>query len=158
MKEFRKYVRAIIEHAGREAQLDHSKTIEAQHVLLAIADQPETIAGRILSSVGLDHRSLREAFDREFEHSLGAAGVSVRALDLPQPSSAPEPASSLGASVRQALARGVAGVRKSPRPTHLLRGILSAEIGTVPRALTLAGVDRAGLLLRVEQALSSANG
>jgi ATP-dependent Clp protease ATP-binding subunit ClpA len=158
MKQFGKYVRTILEHAGREAQVDRSTTIEAQHVLLAIAAQPETGTGQILTSVGLDHRALREALDREFEHSLGAAGVSVRTLDLQRSSSAPAPASNLGSSVRQALERGVAGVRKDPRPTHLLLGILRAEIGTVPRALALAGVDRANLLLRVEQALTAIGG
>jgi ATP-dependent Clp protease ATP-binding subunit ClpA len=158
MKQFGKYVRTIVDQAGREAQTDRSTTIEAQHVLLAIAAQPETSAGQILASVGLDHRSLREAFDREFEHSLGAVGVAVRTRDLPQPSGAPPPAGKLGPSVRQALERGVAGVRKDPRPAHLLLGILRAEIGTVPRALALAGVDRTHLLLRVEQALSGAGG
>jgi D-alanyl-D-alanine carboxypeptidase len=38
---------------------------------------------------------------------------------------------------------------------HLLLGILRAEIGTVPRALALAGIDRAHLVLRVEQALTA---
>jgi ATP-dependent Clp protease ATP-binding subunit ClpA len=158
MKHFGKYVRTIVEHAGREAQIDRSPTIEAQHVLLAIAARPETSPGQILTSVGLDHRALREALDREFEHSLGAAGVSVRTLDLPRPSSAPAPPSNIGSSVRQALERGVAGVRNDPRPTHLLLGILRAEIGTVPRALALAGVDRAALLLRVEQVLTTMGG
>jgi D-alanyl-D-alanine carboxypeptidase len=145
----------IVEQAGREAQIDRSATIEAQHVLLAIAAQRETTPAQILTSVGLDHRSLREAFNREFEHSLAAAGVSARTLDLPQAGSAPAPASNLGSSVRRALERGVEGVRKDPRPAHLLLGILRAEIGTVPRALALAGVDRADLLLRVEHALTA---
>jgi ATP-dependent Clp protease ATP-binding subunit ClpA len=155
MKQFGKYLRAIVERAGQEAQVDRSPTIDAQHVLLAIAAQPETGPGQVLTSVGLHHRTLREALDREFEHSLSAAGVSVRTLDLPRTSSAPAPANNLGSSVRQALERGVAGVRKDPRPMHLLLGILRAEIGTVPRALALAGIDRANLVLRVEQALTA---
>ena len=39
-------------------------------------------------------------------------------------------------------------------PAHLLLGILRAEVGTVPRALALAGIDRAGLAERVRQALA----
>lgn len=153
MSAFSRYVRTIIEQATREAQLERSKTIEAEHVLLAIAAQPETTAAEILSSVGLDRSALRNALSREFEHSLGAAGVSLDSFDLPR-SSAPELPTNVGASVRQALERGLAGVCRHPQPTHVLLGILQAEVGTVPRALALAGIDRAGLMLSVRQALS----
>ena len=158
MTTFKKYVGAILEQAAREAQLDRSTTIEAQHVLLAIAAQQEATAAGVLLAVGLDHRAIRAALDREFEQSLKAAGVSLAAFDLPRPTSAPERATNLGASVKQALERGVHGVRKGKdlRPAHLLFGILQAEVGTVPRALALAGIDRADLVLRVRQTLSMA--
>lgn len=156
MSAFSKYVRSTLEQAGREAQLDRVTMIEAQHVLLAIAAQPELPAARVLSSVGLDRRVLRDALDRELAHSLSAAGVLLEAFDLPRPLSPPEPAKQLGASVKHALERGVTGVRKGRdlRPAHLLLGILLAEVGTVPRALALAGIDRADLIVRVRQALT----
>ena len=158
MTSFKKYVGAILEQAAREAQLDRSTTIEAQHVLLAIAKQPEATPGDVLLSAGLDHRAIRAALDREFEHSLSAAGVSLASFELPRPTSAPERATSLGASVKQALGRGVDGIRrgKDLQPAHLLLGILQAEVGTVPRALALSGIDRAELLRRVRQTLSLA--
>jgi len=37
-------------------------------------------------------------------------------------------------------------------PLHLLIGILRADVGTVPRALELAGIDRTDLVARAEQA------
>jgi D-alanyl-D-alanine carboxypeptidase len=37
---------------------------------------------------------------------------------------------------------------------HLLLGVLDAKVGTVPRALALAGVDRAELARRAARALS----
>ncbi|MET7465925.1 Clp protease N-terminal domain-containing protein [Nonomuraea sp. NPDC005501] len=37
---------------------------------------------------------------------------------------------------------------------HLLLGVLRAEAGTVPRALTLAGIDREGLMARLQWALA----
>ncbi|MEO8179084.1 MAG: Clp protease N-terminal domain-containing protein [Deltaproteobacteria bacterium] len=150
---FDKYLRTILEQAGHEAERDGSSTIEAQHLLLAIAGRTETSESRLLSSVGLDPGGIREALDREFEHSLAAAGVSLEAFHLPRPPSAPEAARQLGASVRYALERGLAGVRKSPQPAHLLLGILQAELGTVPRALGLKGLDRAGLVGRIQQTL-----
>jgi D-alanyl-D-alanine carboxypeptidase len=159
MSTFSKYVRTTLELAGREAQSDRSTTIEAQHVLLAIAIQSETTAAQVLSSVGLDHRAIRDALDREFEHSLKAAGVSLAAFELPRSKGSLEPARNLGASVKHALERGVTGIRKGKdlRPAHLLLGILQAEIGTVPRALALAGLDRADLTLRVRQTLADAS-
>ncbi len=110
----------------------------------------------MLLSVGLDHPALRDALDREFEHSLSAAGVARGAYGLPRPSVSAERATQLGTSVRHALERGVAGVLSDNdlRPEHVLLGILRAEVGTVPRALALAGIDRAGLVLRVQQTLA----
>lgn len=123
---------------------------------MAITDQSELATAPVLSSFGLDRRALRAALDREFEHSLGAAGVSLGAFAVPRPLSPPAPAKQLGASVKNALERGVTGVRKGNdlRPAHLLLGILLAEVGTVPRALTLAGIDRAALIVRVQQTLT----
>jgi ATP-dependent Clp protease ATP-binding subunit ClpA len=151
MTTFGKYIRVLLERAGREAALDHATAIEAQHVLLAIAAEPETPANRVLLAAGLDRPALRSALAREFEHSLGVAGVALGAFDLPPPSSEPEHVTRMGASVRQALERGTAGVRKGLRPAHVLLGILQAEVGTVPRALALAGVDRRDLIERVRQ-------
>ncbi|GAA2810174.1 hypothetical protein GCM10020219_097610 [Nonomuraea dietziae] len=44
--------------------------------------------------------------------------------------------------------------KKDLRPAHVLLGILQAEVGTVPRALALAGVDRTDLLTRVQNAIA----
>lgn len=156
MTTFKKYVGAILEQAAGEAQLDRSPTIEAQHVLLAIVARPEATAGDVLISAGLDPRAIRAALAREREHSLSAAGISLGAFDLPRPTSAPERATNLGVSVKHALGRGVDGIRKGKdlRPGHLLLGILQAEVGTVPRALALSGIDRDDLLQRVRQTLS----
>ena len=152
---FDKYLRTILEQAGHEAQQDGSSTIESQHLLLAMAARTETSEARVLSSVGLDPRGLRDALDREFERSLGAAGVSLEGFDLSRHKSSSEAAKHLGASVRYALERGMAAVRRNPQPAHLLLGILQAELGTVPRALSLKGVDRSALVGRVRQTLGA---
>jgi ATP-dependent Clp protease ATP-binding subunit ClpA len=164
MKAFKQYVASILEQAGQQAHLEGSATIEAQHVLLAMAAQPQSTAGQVLSSVGLDAGTLREALDRELEHSLSAAGVSAAAFGLPraeravkkEPGRASPRATALGVSVRHALERGVTGVRGNPQPAHLLLGILQAQVGTVPRMLQLAGVERAQLKRRVQQSLEAA--
>lgn len=157
MTAFENYLRTIIEQAGNEATKDGSATFEAQHLLLAIAAEQEPITQQVLASVGLDdYRAIRDVLHREFEHSLSAAGVSLAAFDLPRPSSArkhPKP----GASTKLALERGFASVarKKDLRPAHLLLGIVQAEVGTVPRALALAGIDQADLRARVMRVLTN---
>ncbi|GAA2282373.1 MULTISPECIES: Clp protease N-terminal domain-containing protein [Kitasatospora] len=150
------YLHAIIVRAIQEAREDGSATIEAHHLLLAIAADNEATTHRILTTAGLDRRAVRDALDWEFEHSLRAVGVSPAACALPRPS----PVSGqpkIGASARLALERSFASVRrkKELRPAHLLLGILQAQVGTVPRALALAAVDQDQLVNRVQQALSS---
>jgi len=119
---FGTYVHTIIEQAGHHASKDGSATIEAQHLLLAIAAQQGTTAHQVLTSVGLDQPAIREALDREFQHSLRAAGVSLAAFDLPQPSSDPERSARVGASAKLALERGVAAAaRKKDLQEHKAR-------------------------------------
>jgi ATP-dependent Clp protease ATP-binding subunit ClpA len=154
---FGTYVHMIIEQAGHHASKDGSATIEAHHLLLAIAAQEGTAAHQALLSVGLDKQAIHDALDREFEDSLRAVGVSRGAFDLPQPTGDPNPSARVGASAKLALERGVAAAARKQdlRPAHLLLGILEAHLGTVPRALALAGIDQADLTARVRQALTN---
>ena len=50
------------------------------------------------------------------------------------------------------LHRAVAASRGSPanriEPRHVLVGLLNARVGSVPRALDLAGIDRPALIAR----------
>jgi D-alanyl-D-alanine carboxypeptidase len=153
MARFDKYLETMLDRATNEALLDGSTTVEAQHLLLAVAADRGSAAGQLLASAGLDRAAIREALDREFERSLSAAGVARSAFGFgsatPDPKEVPHPAN----SVRLALERGVnSGARQDLGSAHLLLGILEAEVGTVPRALALAGVDRADLMARARDA------
>lgn len=149
---FGRYVQAIIERGADEAQQTGSATIEAEHLLLAIAAEQEATTQRLLSAVGLDHAAIRDALDKEFRQSLGGAGVSVADRDLLRPRKSASRPSKVGESAKLALKRGTA-VKKDLRPVHLLLGILQLKFGTVPRALALAGVDQAGLRARAQESL-----
>ncbi|WP_049561845.1 Clp protease N-terminal domain-containing protein [Nonomuraea sp. SBT364] len=150
MSQFDAYLHEVLERAGHEAARDASATIEAHHLLLAVAAGHEPA----LTSAGLGYEALKDALRREFEHSLGVAGVTTAAFDLPPATPDLSRRPQLGASVKVALDRMVRSHRKKDlRPGHLLIGILQAEVGTVPRALALAGVDRAELVERVRSEL-----
>ena len=150
------YINAILEQGAVEAQEDGSAATEAQHLLLAIAAHEGTAAHRVLTAARLGRQTIGNALDREFEHSLNAVGVSLASFHLPKPSRDSRRPPKLGASARLALERGFAAStgKKDLRPTHLLLGVLDTEIGTVPRALALAGFDRADLMARARETLA----
>lgn len=153
------YINDIIVRGAAEAREESSAATEAHHLLLAIAAVEGTAAHRVLTAAGLGRQAIRDALDREFEHSLDAVGVSLASYDLPKPFRNPKDHPKPGASARLALERGFAAAKgkKDLRPAHLLLGVLSADVGTVPRALALAGLDRAGLMDRVEETLAREN-
>ncbi|WP_327328033.1 Clp protease [Streptomyces sp. NBC_01210] len=156
MTAFDKYLHAVIVRASHEAREDGSAVVEAHHLLLSIAAEQEAVTHQVLTSAGLDHGGVRDALDREFEHSLRTVGVSPAVYDLPSPSRASEPPT-MGASAKLALERSFSSVarKKELRPAHVLLGILQAQVGTVPRALALAGVDQAALVDHVRQTLGN---
>lgn len=157
MNAFDTYLHTILTEGGVEAQRHGSPTVEAQHLLLAVAAQEGTAPQRILASVGLDYQAIRSALDRELDHSLNAVGVSRALFDLPRPSTKLKRSPKMGETCKLALERGFASVsrKKDLCPASVLLGILQAEVGTVPRALALAGVDRAELLTRFESVIAN---
>ncbi|MFE0427003.1 Clp protease N-terminal domain-containing protein [Streptomyces sp. NPDC058953] len=152
---FGAYAETIIESGADEARLSGSATIEAEHLLLSIAAEQDSAVAPLLAAAGLDHAAIRLALRREFCESLRAAGVSIAEKDLPEPCVSTGRPSRMGQSAKLAFERGItaAGGKKDLRPGHLLLGVLRLELGTVPRALALAGVDRAALRESVEQSL-----
>jgi hypothetical protein len=113
------------------------------------------VSERVLSEAGLDRDAIRAALDREFEHSLSAAGVSLMPLDLRRPDDGARQVL-LGTSAKLAFERGFRGDARRGKylqAANILVGILRAQTGTVPRALALAGIDQASLLASTQQAL-----
>lgn len=127
---FTKEAREVVKRAEAEAREAGSRTIEAEHLLLA--------AG---GAVGLDREDLLRAFAQELRHSLDAAGVGLGAPEPRPIGVAPRFATSAKAALERALA--IAADRGDRRigARHVALGAALAERGTVPRALRLAGID-----------------
>lgn len=154
-----KDVRTILVRGAREvARRDGSRTVEAEHVLLALAAMPDTPAARLLADAGLTEGAIRAALDREWEQSLAIAGIAVQIGLLPEatPDHSHDP--HIGESVRLLLKRAldahpkVGGTRIGS--VRILVGILDADRGRVARAFQAAGVDRAALRAQAAQALT----
>jgi ATP-dependent Clp protease ATP-binding subunit ClpA len=143
---FTEDARAAVHAAVSDAKASSQPTVEAEHLLLALATSPE------LQSVGLDREQLAEALIEEERRSLLAVGLSAEHYQQPQsPSRAQKPR--FGASAKLALERGVklAQMRdgRQFRSQELLGGVLAAQHGRVPRALDLAGIDVDDLRSRI---------
>jgi hypothetical protein len=73
--------RTIVKAADTQARGLGSSTIEAEHLLLALAAHTPPIAP--LVDAGLDHDAVLAALDEARERSLQAIGISAHDFDLP---------------------------------------------------------------------------
>ena len=139
-----------------EAKREAAEFIEAEHMLLALAAGVDSDAGRLLKEFGLDHARLTDALHEERRQTLAFVGMKATETKLGEATEL-DSGPSLGTSAKMAVRRALIGSRHERRRarlrgTDLLAGILEAEFGTVPRALAIAGIDRAALLARARQA------
>ncbi|WP_025158586.1 Clp protease N-terminal domain-containing protein [Leifsonia aquatica] len=142
-------MREVVVRSVVEAQHRNAPLVEAEHLLLALTRDTESPVHDVLVSAGLDTAGVEAALQAERELSLRAAGVTP-----PDPArlvASPRVARPRwGASAKDALSRAhrVAAAQRRQRSAHadLLAALLGLDLGTVPRALELAGIDRAALL------------
>lgn len=142
-------LRPVIVRSIAEAQQRNALVVEAEHLLLALSRVGTPAIRSVLAGAGLDPSGLEDALTAERAAGLRAAGVT------PPPAerlvAAPRVARPRwGASAKEALTRAhrVASAHRRQRmgELDLLTALLGLELGTVPRALSLAGVDRSALL------------
>lgn len=153
---FPREARRVAEGAREVARAQGVATVEAEHLLLALADRAGGPVADVLAGAGLDGEALLKALDAETARSLAAVGVSRAAFDLPAAAPAaraPRWGTSAKLALQRSLRAAVARGDRSIGPGHVLLGVLGAEHGTVPRALRIAGVDRQELADRAEAAL-----
>ncbi len=152
---FGQNLRATFMGAAVEAQRRGLDVAEAEHLLLALSAEALSPAGRLLAEVGLDHAGVTQALLVERERSLQVAGVDPSAAAGLTATRLPPSRPRWGASIREAILRSAKVARTSGRrerrlwrQTDLLLGLLSLDIGTVPRALAYAGIDKEALAAR----------
>ena len=146
------FVRIVLRLAQAEAVADQSPSIEAEHMLLALTSSQGGQARDLLAEAGLDHSAVEMALAADVERSLAQVGVRLAAGRMPRSSFFPGRKPRLGASAKWVLHRTVAAARGGSEnriePRHVLVGLLNARVGTVPRALDRAGIDRPALIAR----------
>jgi ATP-dependent Clp protease ATP-binding subunit ClpA len=145
--------RDALKQARELASELNSRTVEAEHLLVVLAD-PCAETGKVLQQAGLDRGRIEVALREQNRLSLAVAGVEP--LTAEQASASRHTRTpQWGASAKAALVRGHHIAKESGRvretTTDLLLGVLQAQLGTVPRALAIAGTDRTELITRIEQ-------
>jgi ATP-dependent Clp protease ATP-binding subunit ClpA len=154
---FTREARDVVKRSHEEAARLRSPTIDAEHLLLALAAPASGAPATVLAEAGLDRDRLVAAFDAELQASLEAIGLpAADLLDQAPPSGWRSPR--WGQSAKLAIERSVraAEARRDRRllPAHLLLGVLRAEVGTTPRALEAAGVEPPELAARMAAAMA----
>jgi ATP-dependent Clp protease ATP-binding subunit ClpA len=140
---------AVGQRAIDEAIARRAGSVESEHVLLAILSRPIEPAAKLLEGAGVTHATFAAALDSERERSLAAAGIAPpsSAVLAATPRTAPP---GWGASIRDVLRKADKPAAKDGRPgaleIELAIAILSAPLGTVPRALAIAQIDRGAVL------------
>jgi AcrR family transcriptional regulator len=142
------------ERAIGEALARRAGSVEAEHVLLAILAGEDSPAAAVLSRAGLNYAVFSAGLDSERARSLAAAGIApVRPAALRATPRTGKPG--WGASIRELLRRSDKPAAKDGRPgaleIELASAILLADLGTVPRALAIAGIDRPAALRQLQR-------
>ncbi len=144
-------LKRVVMRSIDEAVRRGAPSVEAEHLMLAIAVEDE-VAGRTLADFGLDVAGIDAALDAERVRALRAAGIEPVAEHRLRATRRSRPR--WGNSFREAMRRADYRARRDrPRADRerlavadTLIGILRADLGTVPRALDYAGIDRAALI------------
>lgn len=136
--------RAVTTNAVAIARELGSPRVEAEHLLLAVAHD-DCPAARAMDAQGLDYDGLVAALEREAERSLAAVGVAAEAGPFSPWVQERRFATSANLALERALRAAVTRRHRHIACGHVALGVLRAEVGTVPRALQIAGIDRAEL-------------
>ena len=144
-----RHLHAVGQRAIAQAMARRAGTVEAEHALLAILDRAESPAAKALAAAGLDYSEFEAALAAERTRSLAAAGIApISPAELAATPRTGKPG--WGASVRDLLRRADKPAAKDDRPgaleIELATAILRAHLGTVPRALSIAKIDRNSLI------------
>lgn len=147
--------RRLVDLAKIEADGTGSSTIEAEHLLLAIASDEGSRAQALLESVGLSHYVITIALNQADNERLAVVGVPLERLAELRATSERRRAPRIGTTAKTALHHAVLNSEHQPlKPEHVLMGVLSDDTGRVPLALAIAGVERTTVLARLRRALS----
>ncbi|RKH45969.1 Clp protease N-terminal domain-containing protein [Corallococcus sicarius] len=144
-------VRQLLTKAEAEALRAGEELPGPEHLLLSALELPDGSAVRAFERVGADPSALRKAIESAHHGALAAAGFAEDEGGLEAPvERRPAPGVFRSTPQAQQVFQQAVALSKSTRPSllrsaHVVAATCTLERGTVVRALTALGVDRARL-------------
>jgi len=148
--------RPIVMRSITEAAVRRDRSVEAEHLLLAILHDPKLPAARTFAQSGLTDDWWQRALTEERRETLRSAGVeSIDDSRLDSTPSGKRPA--WGASGREALKRGSLqaverGHRHRMDDVDIALGVLACPLGTIARVAARNDLDVTALMDRLRDA------
>lgn len=151
-EKFSSDLKGTVVRAREKALTTGASTLEAEHLLLSLAEFPAGPAGRVMARLGLDEARIQSALDEEFEAALARVGVSLPPLaKLPPKRRERTPRWGQSAKVclirtqKEAVARGDRRINNE----HLLLGLAHTEVGTLPGVLKVLDITPDQIVMEV---------
>jgi ATP-dependent Clp protease ATP-binding subunit ClpA len=149
-------LKGTVMRAREKAAHTGASSLEAEHLLLSLAEFPKGPAGRAMSNLGLNEARIQRALDDEFEAALARVGVSLPPL-AKLPPRRRERTPRWGQSAKVCLKRTqkeavIRGDRKINNE-HLLIGIAHTKIGAIPGVLKVLDMSPEQISLEVAKEL-----
>jgi ATP-dependent Clp protease ATP-binding subunit ClpA len=155
LERFAGATREKVRRAAELAEQEQASMVEVEHLLTALVDPVTDSVGRVLEAAGISGGSIRAARDREFRSALALVGVET---GRPAPGAAPRQrrgrTTRFAPSAKLALERtlesaAATGQRRITNGT-LVRAIISADVGIMPRLLDELGTNRERIAAMLE--------
>ncbi|HEX2148621.1 MAG TPA: Clp protease N-terminal domain-containing protein [Actinomycetota bacterium] len=149
-------LKGTVMRAREKAVQTGANSLEAEHLLLSLAEFPNGAAGRVMANLGLNEARIQSALDEEFEAALARVGVTLPPLaKLPPRRRERTPQWGQSAKVclkrtqKEAVMRGDRKINNE----HLLIGIAHTQIGAIPGVLKVLGMSPGEISLAVAKEL-----
>lgn len=132
-------VMVLLKRAEAETRALGAPACEAEHILLALLEEPGVAASAVLCSLGLSRERITEALERELASALARARVYVAELPRPRAQGG-SGRIRWGESAQRAVERSIRERPDDPS-LRILLAIVHAESGVMPRLLAELGVS-----------------
>ena len=145
-------LKGTVMRAREKAALTGAPSLEAEHLLLGLAEFPAGAAGRVMSRLGLSEARIQRALDEEFEAALARVGVNLPILARIPPRrlrGTPQWGRSAKLCLKRTQKEAVARGDRKIANEHLLIGLAHTRVGTIPGVLKILDMSPEHITLEV---------
>ncbi|MEX0789961.1 MAG: Clp protease N-terminal domain-containing protein [Actinomycetota bacterium] len=149
-------LKGTVLRAREKAALTGASSLEAEHLLLGLAEFPAGAAGRVMARMGLNEARIQQALDTEFEAALARVGVSLPPLARIPPrrrKRTPQWGQSAKLCLKRTQKEAVMRGDRKIANEHLLIALAYTRVGTLPGVLKILDLSPEQVSLEVTKEL-----